>query len=186
MYRALLTLAAAVLLVGCGNDQTSPPDIGLIKAPGQLRTVNYPKAGVSLKLPTNWRVEQGAGSRVTTTSSGYGQISVWRYVRDEPLPVTRTHLVNARKALIAQIQARDPTFTASSSRLILRPGLRAIELLGVGTNQGAMRTMRSLHAYGHRAEVVVDAYAPNKDFGRVDAQTFRPVLRSLKLRAAGS
>jgi hypothetical protein len=186
VYRALLTLAAAVVLVGCGNDRTSPPDIGLIKAPGQLRTVAYAKAGVSLKLPTNWRVEPGDGDRVTTTSAGFGQISVWRYARDEPLPETRTHLANARKALIAQIEARDPTFDLTSSRLILRPGLRAVEIVGVGTNQGARRRSRSLHAYGHGAEVVVDAYAPPADFARVDKQTFRPVLRSLKLRAARS
>ena len=42
--------------------------------------------------------------------------------------------------------------------------------------------MRSLHAYGRGAEVVLDAFAPPKDFARVDEQTFAPVARSLRLR----
>jgi hypothetical protein len=43
--------------------------------------------------------------------------------------------------------------------------------------------VRSLHAYGHGYEVVLDAFAPPKDFPRVDPQTFGPVARSLRLRA---
>ncbi len=179
-----MSLAAAALLVGCGNDRTAPPDIGLISAPGGFRAVDYPKHRLSLRIPRNWRVETGAGNRVTTVSAGFGQVTVWRFERDDPLPVTRTHLDNARKALIAQVEARDPTFGVTSSRLILRSGLRAVEVVGVGTNQGRRRTTRSLHAYGRGAEVIVDAYAPPKDFQRVDEQTFRPVLRSLRLRAA--
>jgi len=181
-----MSLAAAVLLVGCGNDRTAPPEIGLTKAPGGFRPVAYPTHGVALRIPNNWRVEAGEGNRVITVNAGFGQVTVWRYVRDEPLPRTRTHLHNARKALIAQVQARDPTFELASSRLIMRPGLRAVEIVGVGTNQGARRRSRSLHAYGRGGEVVVDAYAPVKDFPRVDEQTFRPVLRSLQLRAARS
>jgi hypothetical protein len=43
--------------------------------------------------------------------------------------------------------------------------------------------MRSLHAYGHGLEVVMDAFAPPKEFARVDRQTFGPMTRSLQLRA---
>lgn len=186
MRRALMSLAVAVVLAGCGNDRASPPDIDLIKAPGGFRPVAYPKQGLSLRVPLRWRVDPGEGNRVTTLAAGSGQISVWRFARREPLPVSRTHLDNARKALIAQVQARDPTFDLTSSRLILRPGLRAVEIVGVGTNLGVRRTTRSLHAYGRGAEVIVDAYAPPKQFARVDAQTFGPVLRSVRLRAARS
>lgn len=178
-----MSLAATVLLVGCGNDRTPPPDTSVIRAPGGFRTVNYAKDGVSLRMPVKWRAEKGQDTRVATVSAGFAQITVWRFERKDPLPVTRTHLQNARKALIAQVEARDPTFDVTSSRIIRRGGLRAVELVGVGTNQGARRTTRSLHAYGRGAEVVVDAFAPPKDFARVDEQTFAPVLRSLKLRA---
>jgi hypothetical protein len=184
--RALMSLAAAVLLAGCGNDRTAAPDVGLIKAPNRFATVSYPAHGVSLRVPVNWRKEKGDGARVATVSAGFGQITVWRYARDEPLPVTRTHLDNARKALIAQVQARDPSFDVGSSRIILRRGLRAVEIVGLGTIQGVRRRARSLHVYGRGAEVVVDAFAPPREFPRVDKQTFRPALRSLKLRAARS
>ena len=46
--------------------------------------------------------------------------------------------------------------------------------------------MRSLHAYGHGDEVVLDAFAPPKDFARVDEQTFAPVARSLRLPSTRS
>jgi hypothetical protein len=181
-----MSLVAAALLAGCGNDRTPPPDVSLIRAPGAFRTVIYPASGISLRMPTRWRAEMGEGTRVATVSTGLAQITVWRFAREEPLPVTRTHLDNARKALIDQVKARDPTFVVSSSRVILHRGLRAVEIVGVGTNQGKRRRARSLHAYGRGAEIVVDAFAPPKDFQRVDEQTFRPVLRSLKLRAPRS
>ena len=46
--------------------------------------------------------------------------------------------------------------------------------------------MRSLHAYGHGLEVVLDAFAPPRDFARVDEQTFGPMARSLRLIAPRS
>jgi len=182
--RALTCLAVAALLSGCGNDRTPPPDIGVIRAPGGLRTVQFPKAGVWLKAPARWPRSPGDGRRLATFSAGEAQIAIWRYPRSEPLPETRAQLHATRTSLIAQVKARDPTFELGSSRLIRRSGLRAVELVGAGTVQGVQRSMRSLHAYGHKAEVVVDAFAPTKDFSRVDEQTFRPVLRSPKLMAA--
>jgi len=178
---ALTCLATAVLLSGCGNDRTAPRDIGVIQAPGGFYTVRL--SGASLKAPAKWLNTPGEGRRLATFSAGAAQIAIWRYPRTEPLPETRDQLHATRKALTAQVQARDPTFKLTSSRLIRRPGLRAVELVGVGTAQGVQRSIRSLHAYGHKAEVVVDAFAPTKDFPRVDEQTFRPVLRSPKLMA---
>jgi hypothetical protein len=179
---ALTCLAVAVLLSGCGNDRTPPRDIGVIRGPGEFRAVRF--SDTSLRAPVSWLKSPGEGRRLVTFSAGQAQIAVWRYPRTEPLPETRDQLHATRKALIAQVQARDPTFKLTSSRLIRRPGLRAVELVGVGTTQGVQRSVRSLHGYGHKAEVVIDAFAPTQDFPRVDEQTFRRVLDSAKLTAA--
>ena len=137
------------------------------------------------RAPTNWRVVPGEAPLVATVAIGGAQIGVWRYPRSEPLPETRAQLDAARKALVAQIESRDPTFKLTSTRLIVKPGIRGVEVIGIGanlTNQSVQRSMRSVHAYGRGAEVVMDAFAPVKEFSRIDEQTFGPVTRSLKLR----
>ena len=184
MRLALLGLAAAVVLAGCGNARTSPPDTGRILAPTTFRDVKYPAQGISLRAPANWRIFPGAGSQVATIAIGDGQIAIWRYERSEPVPETRSQLKAARKALVAQVERRDPTFEVTSSRLVVKPGTRAVELVGQATNQGQRRSVRSLHAYRQGVEVVVDAFAPPEDFARVDEETFGPVTRSLRLSAA--
>ena len=118
-----------------------------------------------------------------TIAIGDAQIAVWRYARSEPLPETRSQLHAARLALVAQVERRDPTFELTSSRLVMKPGVRAVELVGQGTNAGERRSVRSLHAYARGHEVVLDAFAPPEDFARVDEQTFAPVARSLRLPA---
>jgi hypothetical protein len=162
--RTPIAIATTVALAGCGNDRTAPPDIGRIPAPAAFRDAKYAQAGVFFRAPTNWRIIDGT----------------------EPLPETLDQLGAARDALVAQVKQRDATFKLSSSRLVLKPGLRAVELVGSGTNQGRKRRVRSLHAYGDGAEVIVDAFAPPKVFSRVDKQTFARVARSLKLRAPRS
>jgi hypothetical protein len=170
------------MLAGCGNDQTPPPDIGRIPAPAAFRDAIFAEQGVFFRAPTNWRIVPGDAPQVATVAVGNAQIGVWRYPRSEPLPETRDQLEAARQALVAQVRSRDPTFRLASSRLVMKPGLRGVLLVGSATNQGQRRRMRSLHAYGRGAEVVVDAFAPPKQFPRVDGQTFAPVARSLKLR----
>ena len=185
MRRTLIAIAAATLLAGCGNDRTRPPDIGRIPAPAGFRDQVFIKEGVYFRAPRNWRVIEGDAPQVATVAVGDAQIAVWRYRRTEPLPETRAQLKAARKALIAQVQQRDATFRLDSSRIVVKQGLRGVELIGEATNQGLRRSVRSLHAYGRRAEVVVDAFAPPRDFKRVDEQTFGPVARSLKLGEPG-
>jgi hypothetical protein len=180
-----IAIAAAVLLAGCGNDRTKPPDVGRIPAPAGFRDQTFIKQGLFFRAPRNWRVIVGQAPQVAAVAAGNAQIAVWRYPRTEPLPETRSQLAAARKALIAQVESRDATFSLTSSRLVIKPGLRGVELVGSATNQGQRRLVRSLHAYGRKAEVVVDAFAPPRDFPRVDAQTFGPVARSLKLGEPG-
>jgi hypothetical protein len=41
--------------------------------------------------------------------------------------------------------------------------------------------VRSTHIYAHGAEYVVDAYADADSFRAIDAQVFRPLLRTLRV-----
>lgn len=183
---SIVLVLLAVPLAGCGNEQTPVPDLSLVPAPKGFREAPFDEQGVRFRAPTNWRVIPGESPHVATVAIGSAQVAVWRYPRAEPLPETRAQLDAARDALVAQIESRDPTFKLTSTRLVLKPGLRAVEVVGVGTNltnRSVQRSMRSLHAYGRGAEVVMDAFAPPKDFARIDGQTFGPMARSLKLRA---
>lgn len=191
MHRTLLTVVAgaALLLAGCGNDRAPVPDLGLIPAPAGFRDAGFKAQGVQFRAPTNWRVIDGQEPQLATVAIGDAQIGIWRYERTEPLPETRDQLDAARQALVAQIESRDPTFKLTSTRLVLKPGFRGVEVVGVGTNltnKSVQRSMRSLHAYGHGAEVVMDAFAPPREFARVDEQTFAPMARSLRLVAPAS
>ncbi len=186
MLRTTIAIVAAgALLAGCGNDRTASPNIGRIPAPTGFRDQVFIKDGIFFRAPRNWRVIEGDAPQVATIAIGDARVAVWRYRRTEPLPETRAQLQAALKALVAQVQIRDPTFKLSSSRIVVKEGLRGVELIGDATNQGLRRRVRSLHAYGGRAEVVVDAFAPPADFARVDEQTFGPVARSLKLGEPG-
>ena len=181
-----LVMLAALLTGGCGNDRTPVPDLSVVPAPKAFREAFFDEQGVRFRAPTNWRVVPGTDPQVATVAIGTAQVAVWRYPRTEPLPETRAQLNAARDALVAQIESRDPTFKLTSTRLVLKPGIRAVEVVGVGTNrtnQSVQRSMRSLHAYGRGAEVVMDAFAPPKDFARIDEQAFGPMSRSLKLGA---
>ena len=182
----LAAVALAALLAGCGNERTPVPDLVAVPAPPAFRDAFFDEQGIRFRAPTNWRVVPGDPPHVATVAIGSAQIGIWRYPRTEPLPETRAQLNAAREALVAQIERRDPTFKLTSTRLVMKPGIRAVEVVGIGanlTNPAVQRSMRSLHAYGRGAEVVMDAFAPPKEFARIDEQTFGPVTRSLKLRA---
>jgi hypothetical protein len=184
--RALLPLVAAAFVAGCGNARTPVPDISVIPAPKGFAPAVFPKQGVRFRKPQNWRSVTGEGIQLATVAIGDAQVGIWRYPRTEPLPQTRDQLAAARKALLQQIKNRDPSFKLKRTRLILKSGLRAVEVIGVETNltnSSVRRSVRSLHAYGHGGEVVMDAFAPSDQFARVDEQTFAPMARSLRLTA---
>ena len=189
MRRTLLTLlaGAAVLLAGCGNDRTPVPELGLIPAPKGFRDAPFQAAGRAVPRADELARRAGRGrrswrrSRSATRRSGSGATSA-----PSRCPRRATQLAAARQALVAQIESRDPTFKLTSTRLVIKPGFRGVEVVGVGTNltnESIQRSMRSLHAYGHGVEVVMDAFAPPREFARVDEQTFGPMARSLRLSA---
>jgi hypothetical protein len=182
----ILAAAAAALLAGCGNKQTNAPDVGKIAPPGKFVLAAFPKQGVTFKRPSTWSLVVGTAPQVATVSAGEGQIVIWNFPRTEPLPVTRAQLGAARNALLGAVKQRDRTFALKSSRIVLKPSYAGVELIGTGTNQGVRREVRSLHAFGNASEIVVDEFAPPKDFGRVDKETFGAVARSLRLLKPGA
>lgn len=175
--------AAALVLAGCGNERTPAPDVKTPGPPIGTTQARYPEHGIAFKAPGGWRLAPGSEPLVATVQTGQATIAVWRYPRTEPLPRSQTHLAAARDALIAAAQARDASFKPIKTAVTEVDGAPAVQVRATETIDGQPRTVRSTHVYKRGAEVVVDAYAPEKDFRRVDAQAFRPMLRSLRITA---
>ncbi len=180
---ATATAVAAALLTGCGNERTPPPDVATPGPPLGSNTQRFDAAGLGFEAPAGWRLTPGTTPLVATMSTGRASVTVLRYDRPGvPLPQTPKELDAALDALAGAAKQRDPAFAELKRgrvRVDGRPGvvLRGTELVG-----GQPRTVRSTHVYAFGAEVVVDALAPAADFKRVDAQVFRPLVRSMKLR----
>jgi hypothetical protein len=178
-----LPILACLALAGCGNQQTQPPDVTEPVRPAGSATFSYDRAGVRLTAPGGWHVQSGQPPLVATIQSGTAQILVWRYPRTEQLPTTKAQLSQARDLLLQAAKARDQTFKEAGTAITKVDGHPAIQVRGTETLSGQARTVRSTHVYAFDAEVVVDAFAPTDVFTRVDKDAFRPVVRSLRLRA---
>ena len=148
-----------------------------IPAPKGVRDAKYTQEGISLRVPTNWRMVAGEAPQIATIAAGDGQIGVWRFPRKEPLPKTAIQLNAARNALILQVQKRDPTFTVTSSRIVMKPKLKAVEIIGIGTNQGLQRSQRSLPPTPRRRDRHRRLRSDNA-VDSVDKQTLSKVARS--------
>ena len=180
MRRPLL-LTACVLLAGCGNAQQQPPDVSTVARPSGTTPIAFDAQGIRFAAPGGWHVRDGQAPLVATVQSGPAQIAVWRYPRTEQLPVTHSSLQAAKLALVAQIQKRDSSFKVRRAKLLHVGPKRAVQVLGLGTINGNKRMIRSTHIYTEKAEYVVDAYAPQTVFDRVDKGVFAPVLASLEI-----
>lgn len=178
---AVATLA--LLPAGCGNERTPLPETA---APGPRlgdNPLDDATAGYRLIAPAGWTVAAGEAPIVTTISNGTAIVSILRYPRTEPLPTSREDLDRALGDLLAAAKARDATFTPIRSARARLDGKPAVEVRATQTVAGLPRTVRSVHAYAFGGEVVVDMYAPPGIFKQVDETYFRPLLRSLELRA---
>ena len=175
---ALLLL---LVLAGCGNSRTPPPDVDTPVAPVGTRTVRIAGARLRFDAPGNWRDLPPAPPRLGGIRSGRATVAVWRYERTQPLPRTNAELSRVRELLLGRIKTRDKTFVETSSRVLRADGAPAIEIVGRQTIGGLPVRVRSTHLFYRQAEVVVDAYAPPAQFERVDAGVFRPLLRSLRI-----
>jgi hypothetical protein len=180
--RRTATLLVAVLaLAGCGSGKDKSPDASSIPTGGGTVAVKYPAAGIRFRAPQDWRRQAGKAPLVAAVQTGQATIAVWRYPRAEQLPVTHGSLQAAKQALLAQIKKRDPTFKVQKAKLLHVGPKRAVQVLGVGQINGNARMIRSTHIYTQKAEYVVDAYAPETVFARVDRGVFAPVLESLEI-----
>ena len=108
-------------------------------------------------------------------------MAVWRYKRREKLPRTKPELEAARIALLDAAAAKDDTFTEIKSAATTVAGQPAVQVRARATIDGRKRVLRSTHIYAHGAEIIVDAFSGSDTFRGVDAQVFRPLLRSLKV-----
>ena len=177
----LATVLAALTAAGCGSERLATPDLQRPAEPGPATRATFPAAGLIFDRPSAWRFTPGTEPLVTSGGSGTAVVAVWRYPRSEPLPRERPALEDAQDTLESALTARDPTFELTSSRITEADGAPAIEVEGLQTIAGQRRRVRSLHAYAKGAEVVVDAYAADQDFGTMDRKVFRPLMRSLKI-----
>jgi hypothetical protein len=179
--RILALLALAAPAAGCGRDRLSAPNLERPAASRALKPLTLPQAGLGLRVPSAWYFEPGNDPLVTAGGSGTAVVAVWRYRRAERLPRSRADLRTARKELERAVKARDQSFELESARIIRVDGAPAIQLVGRQTVGGQPRRVRSTHAYAEGAEIVIDAYAAETDFAKVDDEVLRPLVRSLTI-----
>jgi hypothetical protein len=177
----LLAIGATATLSACGSRRETPPDVALPQQPNGTHPLSYPKLGVRIDVPDNWRAVAGDPPLVTTVASGAATVAIWRYPRSEALPRSSAALRTARRALVGAARARDRTLKLVTARVVRVRGGPAIELAGTETVGGEPRRVRSTHLYRDRSEVVVEALAPAADFDRLTRSVFDPVLASLRL-----
>lgn len=184
MRRAALCSLCLLVLAGCGNPRQSPPDVLTPGPPIGANRVAYPAIGLAFRSPGGWSKVDGSSSfAVATISTGQAVIGIWRYPRTEPLPATAAELDVATAALVAAAKARDPTFTPIRTSVLKVGGSPAVQVRATETVDGQQRMVRSTHVYAQGAEFVIDAFCPIKDFKRVDAQVFRPMLQTFRFTA---
>ncbi len=180
LRRFALIVFAGLVLAGCGNERQEPPDVTTPGPP--IGTIPKTVAGIRLLVPNGWLInEPGEGTQVMTISTGEATIAIYRYPRNEQIPKTRKQLTQALDLLIGAAKARDSTFSLIKRARLRVDGHPAVQVRGTETIVGRPRVVRSTHVYIPKAEIVIDAFAPAKDFKRVDEQVFRPLLRSVRI-----
>jgi hypothetical protein len=170
-----------VLLAGCGEQRTRPPDLTHAVKPLCCVDAHLRTEGISYRRPRNWAELPPEGPLVGGVTSRTATVAVWRYLRTEPLPRDRAALERVQTLLLDRVRQRNPTFTLRHAEVTRLGGAPGIELVGTQTAAGYAYDVRSAHLFKDGAEIVVDAYAPTADFPRLDREVFRPLLASLKL-----
>jgi hypothetical protein len=180
---AMLATAVAGLAAGCGGDASSSPTTA-----SSVPSVSgsYPAQGIRFTPPDGWSVAQGSGSLVATVQAGSSTVAVWRFARSERLPKSKAELKAARDGLLAVSRKHDRTFDEIKTAPTTVAGNPAVQIRARETIAGQPRTVRSTHIYADGSEIVVQAYSEAGTFRKVDADVFRPLLRSLQIKRPGS
>lgn len=184
MRRALPLALVAVLATGasgCAERRTPPPDADRPGKPFGFAPVRLEEAGLALGAPRGWNYREPEGPQLAVMNTGTGVVSVWRYPRAEPLPDEPDELDAALVNLTAAARARDPELLVLDESTGRLDGKPAVTLTVSTEIAGRRRTVVSTHAYAFDAELVVDAYAGPREFFRVNAQTFQPLLDSIEI-----
>jgi hypothetical protein len=176
-----VAVACALAASGCGNERSRPVDIFTPLPPAGTREARFPRVGMTLSTPANWRLERRRRPAVFALNSGAALVSGWAYRRKEPLPRGRRELEQASHRLVRAAKDRDPRFSLAGRRRLRVNGAPAIELVGDQRIERRVLRTRSVHVFRGEVEYVIEALAPPKDFARVDSEVLRPLLESLRL-----
>jgi hypothetical protein len=176
---ALTAAAVASLAAGCGS--SSSTDGG---SPAPPRPAAFSGQGISFTAPAGWTLQRGTGNLVATVQAGDATVAVWRYARKQTLPASKDELKAARDGLVGALTRHDDAFEAIKTAPTEIAGRPAVQIRAHETMAGVVRTVRSTHIYASGNEYVVDAYAGDRGFRAIDAQVFRPLLRSLTVEGA--
>ena len=175
-----LPVVSAIALAGCGN-QVEPVG-SLAPAPStQTRSLEYPRAGLTLSLPANLEVARVGPPGVFRAGVGEGFVSAFAYPRREQLPRNDRQLEAARRRLVDAAEQRSGSYRSVSSQITEQSGSPAVELLGDQTISRARLRTRSLHVYKGRAEYVIELATPVEDFDRLDRAVFPAIETSLEV-----
>jgi len=176
----LAVLAAGVLpAAGCG-DSEPPVSAGPVAPSTKTTEYEFPRAGMTLRLPANLQIERQARlPAVFRAGLVEPFVSGFAYRRAEQVPRNARELAAARRRLVRVTQGRDKGYRLIRSRATEVDGARTVELLGEQTLGRTRLRIRSLHVYRGRAEYVIEIGAPRAQFARFDRGVTPVIERTL-------
>jgi hypothetical protein len=178
---ALLLLACVPLLVACGEEPDDPPAVFDVKAPRGQKQADFPRAGIALEHPANWKLRRRDAPGVFELVSGGAIVAGWAYPREEPLPETEAELEGAKDRLVEAIKVRDPDYRVRNAAVTEVAGAPAIDVEGEQVLSRRDLRTRSVHVFLGDVEYVVEAIAPPQDYDLVERRVMDPLLDSLEL-----